>query len=215
MQQAELEALVKRITQQVLAAQRRPTPESLQALIIETPKTKGQWRQAAPALAQHYQVQTVVADAEGQCRDQGTLDAALAALGPKDKLILTSMSLAERAQASQGLVCGLTTACAGFAFAHGLPIYLVEPLATHLAPDANRAYAAMFATYQRQLQAFGLTTCRWADLLPQATSAVVTAADVANLPAGAVYTVALGTVVTPLAKERLAAQNTRLVYAPS
>ncbi|WP_461212862.1 hypothetical protein [Lacticaseibacillus sp. GG6-2] len=206
MQAAELEALIRRVTEEVLAAQRQLP----RMLIVDTPDTHAAWHSRYhAALAQAYQLTWVTT---GQTGAKTALDQALTRIVPADKLVVSGLSPWQQAQAALGISTDEMTRCLGYAFANGLSVYAPDADLNGVLRAATQPYAAMLADYHRRLQTFGLKVVTWPQLLPQHGKQVITADSVATMPANSTIRVAADAVVTASAKERLRAKNSRLMY---
>lgn len=206
MQAAELEALIRRVTEEVLAAQRQLP----RMLIIDTPETHAVWYpRYHEKLLSAYQLTWVTA---GQTGAITALDHALAGLAPADKLVVSGLSPWQQAQAALGISTDEMTQALGYAFANGLPVYALDADVSGRLRSATKPYATMLADYHRRLQTFGLKVVTWPQLLPRTTRQVITAAAVVAMPANSAICVDVDAVVTASAKERLRAKNSRLIF---
>lgn len=213
--QQQLEALVRRITQTVLANLHQAAPAVPRLLIVDTQQQHPEiWQQVQQTgLATQFTVQWLSVTPEMETRYQAESGQYLADYRSTDFLLLAALTPTDLAKSALGIADNVVTACLSNCFQRDLPAYYLKQQFDQMMQQGNAQYSQLMSKYARQLQSFGLRGTSW-DMLAatQRQQTLVTAEMVRQLAPQTELTVARNAVITPLAQELLQQKQIQIRY---
>ncbi|MFT8459352.1 MAG: hypothetical protein ABF804_10985 [Liquorilactobacillus ghanensis] len=136
-------------------------------------------------------------------------------LNEEDKVLLTSFPFYDVAKAALGIVDDTVTFWISKTFFLGRKVLLLKDGKRPIS-NKNKKYSELFLSYMKTLNEFGLQEIYWKDLNRnlqyEIKTTVLTLADIEKLPSNKTVSLNSATILTELAREKIAEKNLKIIY---